>query len=292
MDNNIRDHQEIIPTGGFSVLMAVYHRDSPELFHSALRSVFLNTLSPNAVLVVSDGPLTKNLDEVLVRFQSQEPKLTVIRLPENRGLASALNEGLKHIKTEWVARADSDDMNRLDRFAKQAETLFANDEKLDLFGSAIQEIGKDGTPLAIRRTVSGNDAIKLFAARRNPFNHMTVWYRAELARQVGGYPNIYLKEDYGLWASMILAGARCENLPEITVDAVTGEEMYRRRGGLKYAIAELHLQQHLYQCGLKSKAQSFFDGVARASAFLMPAVFRAIIYKHALRTNGRCDSCG
>lgn len=277
----------------FTVLMAVYHKDDPDQFDRALASVFANSLAPDAVLIVADGPLTEALDAVLARHQAQEPTLKLHRLARNKGLAMALNEGLERIETEWVARADSDDLNRPDRFAKQATALAAADGTLDLLGCAVQEIDPDGTPLAVRRTVSGHDTIRRFAARRNPFNHMTVWYRAALARQVGGYPNIHLKEDYALWASMMRAGARCENLPEVLVDAVTGEEMYRRRGGLKYAVAEIRLQRHLRSVGLKSAVQATFDGLARAAVFLMPAALRAFIYKHALRESApprtHCD---
>ncbi|WP_174803436.1 glycosyltransferase [Martelella limonii] len=285
MDNNIERGQEIRPAGGFTVLMAVYHKDSPELFRNALESVFLNSLAPNAVLVVADGPLTPQLDDVLSDFGSREPTLGVVRLPANLGLANALNEGLKHVETEWVARADSDDRNHEDRFAKQAAALLAAGEELDIIGSAIREIDQDGTQLAVRRTVSGHDAIISYATRRSPFNHMTVWYRAAFAQKVGGYPDIFLKEDYGLWASMIQAGARCENLSDITVDAMTGREMYKRRGGLKYAIAEVKLQKHLAKCNVKPNYIAIIDGFVRASIFLMPASFRSVVYRRVLRSD-------
>ncbi len=70
---------------------------------------------------------------------------------------------------------------------------------------------------------------------------MTVWYRAELAQASSvAIPNVYLKEDYALWARMIQEGARCQNLPEVLVTAATGEDLYRRRGGGRYAAAEFN----------------------------------------------------
>jgi glycosyltransferase involved in cell wall biosynthesis len=263
--------------------MAVYHKDDPERFDAALSSVFANSQVPDAVLIIADGPLTPELDAVLSDQMTREDTLKLHRLAQNQGLAAALNAGLLLVETEWVVRADSDDYNHSDRFAKQAAALAMRNGSLDLLGSAIQEIDLDGKPLAIRQTVSGHDAIRSFAARRNPFNHMTVWYRAELARRVGGYPNVYLKEDYALWARMIQEGARCENLPEVLVTAAAGEDLYRRRGGGRYAAAELQLQIHLYNAGLKSISQAAFDGFARAVVFLMPATLRARIYKSMLR---------
>lgn len=269
--------------GRFTVLMAVYHKDSPELFGRALNSVFTNTLKPDLVIVVADGPLTDEINTVIDKFIVQYSALKILRLKKNLGLARALNEGLKHVDTEWVVRADSDDINHRDRFQKLVETLNARDGELDILGSAVQEIEADGSPIAVRRTSSGQINIRNFAARRNPFNHMTVMFRTACAKKVGGYPDIYLREDYGLWASMLKAGARCENLYGVTVDAVAGDSMYKRRGGIKYACAEIKLQKHLYQCDLKSWPQAMLDGFLRALVFLMPVSLRSVVYKYKLR---------
>ena len=83
----------------FSVLMCVYINDDPILFDKALESVFLNTLSPDKLVLVSDGPLTTDLEEI-VQAYSKYSNLLLIRLPTNVGFVSALNEGLKYIDTE------------------------------------------------------------------------------------------------------------------------------------------------------------------------------------------------
>ncbi|MFC2970455.1 glycosyltransferase [Acidimangrovimonas pyrenivorans] len=275
-----------LPTGfegGFTVLMAVYGGDDPERFARALESVFANSLPPDRMLLVVDGPVPEALERQIDRLQATQPCVRVHRLAENRGLAMALNAGLALVETEWVVRADSDDINRPDRFAKQAAAINAAPSPIDLLGGAIQEIDFDDTPLAVRRTAEGAESIRKFARKRNPFNHMTVAYRTALAREVGGYPNIHLKEDYGLWASLLQAGARVENLPDILVDAITGQDMYRRRGGTRYALAELHLQRHLVRCGLKPWPLAIAHGLARSLIFLLPAPARTQFYRLVLR---------
>jgi len=268
----------------FTVLLAVYHRDDPKQFDRALASIFSNTLSPTGVIVVADGPLTEQLDAVLSCHAAKQRTLRIHRLRVNGGLAKALNEGFSIVSTEWVVRADADDINHPDRFQKQVDLLASQNYDIDLMGGAISEVDRDGRLLAVRRTPTSHNAIVRFGSRRNPFNHMTVWYRTELARRVGGYPDIHLKEDYALWAAMIKAGARCANLDEPLVDALTGQEMYRRRGGMLYALAEIKLQKHLYKTGLKSAPLSLFDVCSRAAVFLAPAPVREIVYKHILRS--------
>ena len=52
----------------FSVLMSVYHREQPQFLREALDSIFSQTLLPDEVVLVKDGPLTKELDEVVEEF--------------------------------------------------------------------------------------------------------------------------------------------------------------------------------------------------------------------------------
>ena len=142
-----------------------------------------------------------------------------------------------------------------------------------------------GKQLAVRRAVAQHDDIRRYAAYRNPFNHMTVAYRTDLALRCGGYPNIHLKEDYALWALMLASGARALNLPDILVLATAGREMYRRRGGLRYALAEIALQRHLVRNGLKSPPAALLQGLARSIVFIFPSFIRGWIYEKILRNS-------
>lgn len=270
--------------GGFTVLMAVYHKDDVTLFERAVRSVYANTLPPDAFILVVDGQAPEALQNI-IRGLKIEFGIEVLQLPVNIGLARALNAGLMKVGTKWVVRADADDYNVPKRFALQALAVMQSDNSVDLIGGAIKEIGSDGTHLAVRRTAEQHNEIRRYAAYRNPFNHMTVAYRTELALRCGGYPNIYLKEDYALWARMLASGARTLNLSEVLVLATTGRDMYRRRGGLRYALAEISLQRHLVQTGLKSPLVALFQGLGRSLVFILPSAIRGWIYEKILRTS-------
>jgi hypothetical protein len=248
----------------------------------ALASVAASTLPPDACVLVVDGPLSAALEEVIASAPAL-PGLEVVRLPENRGLARALNAGLERVRTEWVVRADADDENLPDRFERQARALEAAAGELDLLGGAIAEVDERGAALSIRQVPLSHAEIARRLPRRNPFNHMTVAFRARCARDAGGYPELHLKEDYGLWAALIARGARCLNLPDVLVRATAGPDLYRRRGGLRYARSELALQRHLVRLGHAGAASAALVGLARASAFLLPSGVRGWIYQRLLR---------
>ena len=263
----------------FSILLAVYEKDDPHLFRKAISSIFLNTYLPRELVIVADGKLTKSLKDVVAEFSTSNI-IKFIQLPVNLGLAKALNVGLSHINTDFVLRADADDFNYQNRFELVLSKL---DQGFDLVGSAIKEVDKMGREVALRKCPLGEDQIKKFARRRNPFNHMSVGFRIAAVQKVGGYPSIYLKEDYALWAAMLSNGCKVCNLEAVLVDASAGKELFRRRGGMRYAIAEIELQIHLVRCGIKSPISAFFDGIARGLIFLAPGMLREIFYLKFLR---------
>ena len=268
--------------GGFTVLMSVYARDNPELFVKAVNSVFENTLLPDAFVLVVDGPVPIKLDEIINHFV-RKYDLNVVRLAVNSGLANALNAGLDHVKTRWVARADADDYNLPNRFELQAAAVNQAKTPLTIVGGVIEEVDVDGTFISYRRPPITHEEILTFSRKRNPFNHMTVAFDVNLVNVCGRYPNIFLKEDYALWITMLSKDGRGANINQILVKATTGKEMYKRRGGLKYALAEISLQMHLIKMKTKTPFSACLDGVARGAVFLFPSSARGLIYKYFLR---------
>lgn len=286
-ENTIKAHETSVNCsqfpGGFAVLMAVYHRDDPRILEVAIDSVFMNSLSPNQFILVADGPLSNELESMLVAVQTRYfGRIEMLRLPVNRGLAQALNAGLEHITYQWVVRADADDLNLPHRFATLA-TMIKDQPSLKLMSSAILEVTADGKAIAARMLPISDGAIRSFSKRRNPFNHMAVAYHRETVLTCGGYPDVYLKEDYALWCRMLASGILVANSPEVLVHATAGRDMYQRRGGWRYAKAEWALQAIMVTCGLKSWPRACLDGLARAVVFLAPASLRGVIYENMLR---------
>ncbi|APC05325.1 hypothetical protein AOC10_01665 [Polynucleobacter asymbioticus] len=268
--------------GGFTVLMALYHGDKPGLFEEAINSVFANSLLPDQCLVVVDGQITGVLKELTEKIKTQFPRVEFIRLPENKGLANALNMGIECVKTHWIVRADADDINLPERFEVLASTISEN-PNIQLLGSAILEVDQEKIPLAIREVPCTENEIRQYIKRRNPFNHMSVAYTTEVVKNCGGYPEIFLKEDYGLWAILLSQQVHMMNIKTVLVHATAGMDMFKRRGGWRYAKSEWAMQLLLVRCGLKGITSALMDGCIRATFFLLPSNLRGYLYLRALR---------
>ena len=122
----------------FSVLLSIYYKEQPEYLRLALDSIFSQTVKANEVVLVEDGKLTDELEKVITEYEAQYPELKVVRFEKNRGLGHALNDGLKYCSYDLIARADTDDICKLNRFEKQVQVLEAHPE-YDLVSSWVDE---------------------------------------------------------------------------------------------------------------------------------------------------------
>lgn len=94
----------------FSVILSIYYKESPLFLRESLDSLFSQTICPDEVILVKDGPIGDELDNVIDSYVTRYPYLKVLSLVTNRGLGKALNEGLKYCSHELVARMDTDDI--------------------------------------------------------------------------------------------------------------------------------------------------------------------------------------
>ena len=260
--------------------MCTYFKDDPYQLEKSIESVFNNSIKPNFFILTIDGPIPKLNKEIINIICNKYPiQLNIIK--KNIGLALALNSALELVKTEWVARADSDDINLKERFAKQLKLTKKN---YDVIGSNILETDKNGCiPKLTKKMPLTNQEIREYLKLRNPINHMTVFYKTELIKSVGGYPNLYLREDYALWAKLAAKGAIFQNIDEILVNVNGGKELYKRRSGLKNALAELKLQLLLHKYEIKPFFLSILHLFLRTFFLLLPSKIVEEIYIKKLR---------
>ena len=109
---------------GYSVLMSVYYKEKPEYLKQSIESIQMQTLPTDNFVLVCDGPLTQELNDVIAeKEQEMQHVVNVIRLKKNGGLGNALNEGIKYCQNELVARMDSDDIAYPNRCEKQVDVF-------------------------------------------------------------------------------------------------------------------------------------------------------------------------
>ncbi len=271
----------------FSVLMSVYGKDDAKFFKTALESVTVKqTMKPNQVVVVEDGPVPDEIDEIISFYADILPEIefTVVRKEKNEGLAAALNDGLKECKYEWVARMDSDDIAAEDRFLKQTEYVTEN-PSVDVFGGAIAEFKSEIGDINSERQVGiSQKEILDMAKSRTPMNHVTVFYRKSAVLDVGGYTENFGKlEDYKLWVDMLSCGKTFANTRDIMVYVRIGNGFVERRSNKREIYDWDMLQSYLLKNEFIGKMQAIKNKLYIRVFIYMPGWVKKIIYKILLR---------
>lgn len=267
----------------FSVLLSIYSKEIPYYLTKSLESVFSQTISPTEVVLIKDGPLNDELDNIIDFYVAQYSNLKVISLEKNQGLGKALNEGLKHCSYDIVARMDTDDIAKPDRFEKQL-AVFEKHPDIDVVGAWIDEFEDNISNVkSVRKLPEFHDSIRQFAKRRNPMNHPAVMFRKSAVLAAGGYQHLPLFEDYYLWVRMLMNGAKFYNIQESLLFFRFSPEMFKRRGGWKYAVNEfrfLRMMRNMYFISFFEFIQNIF---IRFSTRIIPNSLRSFIYKKILR---------
>lgn len=267
----------------FSVLLSVYRKEHPLFFQQSLNSLLNQTLLPDEVILVKDGPLTEELEQVIADFSVRFSRLKVVALSTNQGLGKALNEGLKHCSFELVARMDTDDIAKPERFEKQI-AIFNKMPEADVVGAWVDEFeGSCNNVTSTRRLPEYHEDIYKFAQMRNPVNHPVVMFRKEAVLTVGGYQHFPLLEDYYLWVRMLNGGAKFYNIQESLLYFRFSAAMLKRRGGWAYAVNELKFHYEMWQMHFISFGRLITSIPIHFVIRILPNSLRSAFYRKFLR---------
>lgn len=234
----------------FSVLMSLYLKERPEYFDVCMQSILNQSVPPSEIVIVLDGPITAELEEVLAKYCNQNTvPIKTIRCEKNRGLGIALSVGVPECTSELIARMDTDDIARRDRFEKQL-SFFAEHPEVDICGSFIAEFeGTKNNVVAVRKVPTRHDSIVVYQKTRSAFNHVSVMFKRNKVLKAGNYENAPLMEDDLLWVKMIKEGAQCANIPESLVYVRVDGGMFKRRGGLSYFLKYRNARKMILNTG-------------------------------------------
>ena len=267
----------------YSVLMTVYKKDNPDYFWQSLESMLKQSVKPNEIVVVADGPITEELQTVIDELDKNYPKIIrEIRLNENVGLGTALKIGVLKCKYELIARMDSDDISLPDRCKLQL-TAFAENPLLDIVGFSIKEFsGSVDNIVGERRVPESNAEIYKFAKLRDPFNHPTVMFRKSKVLSSGNYGNYRKNQDSDLWIKMLKHEAVCMNLPEDQFRFRFDEATYARRKNWMNTSSLIEIRYKAWKNGYNNLLEFLIISIGQLGRYVLPISFQKILY-HVLK---------
>lgn len=268
----------------FSVATSVYKNDNPSFFVRAMRSLLEQSIVPDEIVLVVDGPVTGELEKNIRELEKEEV-FHIIWLSTNEGLGNALKVAIDNCRNELIARMDSDDISLPNRFEQQLK-LFEKDTAIDVVGGDITEFIDFENNIVAKRKVPINDIdIKEYMKTRCAMNHVAVMYKKISVQEAGGYLDWFNNEDYYLWIRMMEHGFKFANTGTVLVNVRVGADMYQRRGGIRYFKSEKGLQIYMLKNGLISRNMFFLNIIKRFIVqCLLPNKLRGLVFRKFARS--------
>lgn len=289
-----------------SVIMSIYKSDVPEYVRIALDSLLNQTRLPDEIVIVADGPVPAELEQVVksltpspspkgegnkdgegdLKPETRDLKPIVTYLPQekNGGLGEAMRIAVEAAKYPYLARMDSDDICLPDRFEKQMK-CFEEDPELSIVGGMITEFDGEPDNIIAERILPLDDAgIKKMMRGRCAVNHVTVIFKKEDLLRSGNYQPFWKQEDHYLWARMMEHGCKFRNIPDIVVNVRSGKDQLARRGGWRFYKSVVRVFWYMYKHKLISFGYFLYICAVRGIVqLLMPNWLRTWVYMKFLR---------
>lgn len=268
----------------YSVLMSIYHKEKPDFFVESVESMLRQTIKPDEIVIVKDGPLTPELDQAIKKYENQYSGLfTIVPLEKNLGLGLALNEGLKKCRNELVARMDTDDISLENRCELQIKEFDKNPE-LCIVGTWTNEFFDEPSNIVTSRIVpEKHKDIMKFSRRRSPFNHPTVMYKKSNVLDCGGYQNVLRKEDIDLFIRMLHNGCLSMNIQKPLLLFRSNEDNYKRRKTWVNCKSYISVIYRFWKMGYSTTTDLVIVVIGQMVMFLSPVWLLKILSDTLLR---------
>lgn len=196
-----------------TVVMPAYRAE--RYIREAVASVLSQTYQDWELLVVDDASPDESA-AAAEKAAAGDPRVRILRLPANVGVAEARMAGVREAKTAWVAFLDSDDAwtpEKLERqlaFAEKtgADLVFTGSGFMDEEGKRIDRI------LHVPEKISYRELLK-----QNLISCSSVLVKRELMlrypmRLTGSRAKGRMHEDFASWLRMLRGGAKAYGIDE------------------------------------------------------------------------------
>jgi glycosyltransferase involved in cell wall biosynthesis len=194
-----------------TVVLPVYN--AVDYLADAIESILNQTLKDIELLIVNDGSTDSSM-EIVHKYASLDPRISIVENPVNMGLIKTLNVALKHAKGKYIARQDSDDISLPHRLQTQLDFLEDNPDCV-MAGSAIVQIDKTGKIFARRKVLTSDGAIRSMMLLYSGLLGPTIMMRNEViqSNHLEYDLDMLHAEDYDFYCRLSRLG-RVANIPE------------------------------------------------------------------------------
>ena len=204
-----------------SIVLPAYN--AGETISHSIESILGQTYKDLEIIIVNDGSTDKTID-VANFYRKLDSRIYILDKECNEGLISALNDGIRMAKGEFIARMDADDISLPCRIEKQVDLLRKG---YDIVGGKYEIYSHKGR--RVKSVPITEEEIRLNFMIGPPFAHGSVTAKADLFKRYTYSKTAYDKcEDYYLWYRLISSGYMFGNVNECIYQYFEGSKTLSR----------------------------------------------------------------
>lgn len=251
-----------------TVLMATYN--DGRFLPMAMESILSQTYRHFRFLIVDDAS-TDETPQIIRSYN--DPRIEHLRLEKNAGQTVALNIGLRHTSTPWIARMDADDVSAPQRLEDQMRTL-REEESLRCVGTAIWEFREDPRVVEIIKTRPQHYAeIKRAALRGSGIIHGSMVINRQALLDIGAYDERYRYASDRDMVIRFLSRYRATNIPE----PLLGVRRHRGQDSFSLKAAEEYID--IFTRSLHANGHSSEEAAILRRSLAFAYLFRSGCFK-------------
>lgn len=177
-----------------SVVIPNYNGES--FVAKTLDSVLNQTYQHYEIIVVDDCS-NDGSPEIIERYSEKEPRIRLIRLAKNEGVANARNTGILQSKGQYIALLDNDDLwtpdklERQVRLSQEADIVYCSYDFIDENDQQIKR------PFVVTQQISFHSMLA-----SSMISCSTAFIKADILK-ANLFETRYYHEDYVLWMQLL-----------------------------------------------------------------------------------------
>jgi glycosyltransferase involved in cell wall biosynthesis len=209
-------------------------RNAASTLDEALASLADQTFRDFEIIAVDDGS-TDETPALLDEWRKRDARVRVICTPPG-GIVAALDTAAAHVRGEWLARMDADDIAMPKRLERQMAFLDAYPD-LVACGTRVRYVPKDQVRDGARRYEQWiNSVVSWEEIERDlfvecPIPHPSLVISRTVFERVGGYRDAGWPEDYDLILRLWESGFRFGKVSDVLLEWREGPERLSRTDG-------------------------------------------------------------
>lgn len=188
--------------------MPVYNGE--QFLAESIDSIIAQTFTDWELIIIDDSS-TDTSRTIATNYASRDARILVFPNTHEKGLAGALNCALSHVRGEYIARADADDINVPERLQTEYNYLQTHPD-IDIVGSWYETFGNGKAP-KVRKHPSNSIVIAWKYLTNTYFCHPTTMFRKTVLDTMPTYP-IVVCEDFA-FLSGVIHTHRGHNIPKV-----------------------------------------------------------------------------